>query len=125
MTFFGLGFMRLVYCRSSLRPEWEERPYIVSTCNLTWTVSSFALTGEIPSCTCLPREVGAWYEPKIIKFLGLSARFLKYSTDAPPTSIPDVAMIMHGPPSNTCLRSAGEPTCLKIGERKGLLSWNI
>ena len=52
---------------------------------------------------------------------GLSANSLRYSTEAPPTSIPDVARIMHGPPSIIFFRSWGEPTWLKISDVNGFL----
>ena len=53
---------------------------------------------------------------------GLSANSFRYSTDAPPTNIPDVAKTMHGPPSITFLRSCGEPTWLNISDVNGFLS---
>lgn len=54
--------------------------------------------------------------------LGESANSLKYSTEAPPTSIPDVARIIQGPPSITFFRSCGEPTCLNMSDVNGLSS---
>jgi len=56
---------------------------------------------------------------------GESAHSLRYSTDAPPISIPDVARTMQGPPSMTFFLSCGEPTREKISDVNGLLSANM
>ena len=60
-----------------------------------------------------------------MEFFSLPASSLKYSTEAPPTSIPDVARTTHGPPSTTSFLSREEPTREKISETKGFLSWKI
>ncbi len=54
--------------------------------------------------------------------MGELANSFKYSTDAPPTSIPEVAMIIHGPPSITFFLSCGDPTWLKAFDVNGFLS---